>query len=100
MQFAPIGAFKAAPELNEVRAPRRFRTPRVAIDPPTGAVFRDDIGGRRPLLELTPTLIEGWSGLPKLAVTSAPWANLVACAISLPALMAYHRWRWPRCPKW
>jgi Na+-driven multidrug efflux pump len=40
-------------------------------------------------LELTPALIEGWSGLPKLAVTSAQWANLVACAISLPALMAY-----------
>ncbi len=40
-------------------------------------------------LLLTPALIEGWSGLPKLAVTSAPWANLVACAISLPALMAY-----------
>jgi putative MATE family efflux protein len=42
-------------------------------------------------LLLTPALIEGWGGLPKLGVTSAPWANLVACAISLPALMVYLR---------
>ena len=35
-------------------------------------------------LLLTPALILGWGGLPRLGVTSAPWANLVACAISLP----------------
>ena len=40
-------------------------------------------------LVLTPALILGWGGLPRLGVTSAPWANLVACAISLPVLMAY-----------
>lgn len=40
-------------------------------------------------LVLTPALILGWGGLPRLGVTSAPWANLVACAISLPALMIY-----------
>jgi putative MATE family efflux protein len=44
-------------------------------------------------LLLMPALIEGWFGLPKLGVTSAPWANLVACAISLPALMVYLRLR-------
>jgi putative MATE family efflux protein len=42
-------------------------------------------------LLLTPAFIQGWSGLPKLGVTSAPWANLAACAISLPALMVYLR---------
>ena len=42
-------------------------------------------------LLLTPAFIEGWFGLPKLGITSAPWANLVACAISLPALMVYLR---------
>ncbi len=40
-------------------------------------------------LVLTPALILGWGGLPRLGVTSAPWANLVACAISLPALTIY-----------
>jgi putative MATE family efflux protein len=40
-------------------------------------------------LVLTPALILGWGGLPRLGVTSAPWANLVACAISLPVLMIY-----------
>ena len=40
-------------------------------------------------LVLTPALILGWGGLPRLGVTSAPWANLVACAISLPVLMMY-----------
>jgi MATE family, multidrug efflux pump len=44
-------------------------------------------------LLLTPALIEGWCGLPKLGVTSAPWANLAACAISLPALMVYLRYQ-------
>jgi Na+-driven multidrug efflux pump len=44
-------------------------------------------------LLLTPALIEGWCGLPKLGVTSAPWANLAACAVSLPALMVYLRFR-------
>jgi MATE family, multidrug efflux pump len=44
-------------------------------------------------LLLTPALIEGWGGLPKLGVTSAPWANLAACGISLPALMAYLRFQ-------
>lgn len=42
-------------------------------------------------LLLTPALIEGWWGLPRLGVTSAPWANLAACAITLPALMIYLR---------
>jgi putative MATE family efflux protein len=42
-------------------------------------------------LLLTPAFIEGWFGLPKLGVTSAPCANLAACAISLPALMIYLR---------
>jgi len=40
-------------------------------------------------LVLTPALILGWGGLPQLGVTSAPWANLVACAVSLPVLMIY-----------
>jgi putative MATE family efflux protein len=44
-------------------------------------------------LLLTPALIEGWCGLPKLGVTSAPWANFAACAISLPALMGYLRFQ-------
>jgi putative MATE family efflux protein len=44
-------------------------------------------------LLLTPALIQGWGGLPKLGVTSAPWANLAACAISLLALMAYLRFQ-------
>jgi len=44
-------------------------------------------------LLLTPALIEGWCGLPRLGVTSAPWANLAATAISLPALMVYLRCR-------
>jgi len=44
-------------------------------------------------LLLTPALIEGWGGLPKLGVTSAPWANLAACAISLPALLVYLRFQ-------
>jgi putative MATE family efflux protein len=44
-------------------------------------------------LLLTPALILGWGGLPQLGVTSAPCANLVACAISLPVLMAYLRFR-------
>jgi putative MATE family efflux protein len=44
-------------------------------------------------LLLTPALIEGWCGLPKLGVTSAPWANLAACSITLPALMTYLRSR-------
>ncbi len=38
-------------------------------------------------LLLTPALILGWGGLPKVGVTSAPWANIVACAISLPYLV-------------
>jgi putative MATE family efflux protein len=42
---------------------------------------------------LTPALIGGWWGLPKLGVTSAPWANLAACAITLPALAVYLRSR-------
>jgi len=44
-------------------------------------------------LVLTPALILGWGGLPRLGVNSAPWANLVACAISLPALVTYLRLR-------
>ncbi|WP_407154408.1 MATE family efflux transporter [Bradyrhizobium sp. STM 3557] len=40
-------------------------------------------------LVLTPALILGWGGLPQLGVTSAPWANLVACTVSLPVLMIY-----------
>jgi putative MATE family efflux protein len=40
-------------------------------------------------LLLTPALILGWGGLPRLGITSAPWANLAACAISLPALVTY-----------
>jgi putative MATE family efflux protein len=44
-------------------------------------------------LVLTPALILGWGGLPQLGVTSAPWANLVACGISLPVLMLYLRHR-------
>jgi putative MATE family efflux protein len=40
-------------------------------------------------LILTPALIEGWLGLPTLGSASAPWANLAACAISLPALLIY-----------
>ena len=44
-------------------------------------------------LLLTPALIEGWVGLPTLGVRSAPLANLVACAVSLPALAIYLRQR-------
>jgi MATE family, multidrug efflux pump len=44
-------------------------------------------------LVLTPALIEGFVGLPKLGVQSAPLANLVASAVSLPALAIYLRWR-------
>jgi len=40
-------------------------------------------------LILTPALIQGWLGLPMLGSASAPWANLAACAISLPILLAY-----------
>jgi putative MATE family efflux protein len=40
-------------------------------------------------LILTPALIEGWLGLPTLGSASAPWANLAACAISLPILLVY-----------
>ncbi|CCE09203.1 putative multi antimicrobial extrusion protein (MatE) [Bradyrhizobium sp. STM 3843] len=40
-------------------------------------------------LVLTPALIQGWFGLPQVGVTSAPWASLIACAVSLPVLVAY-----------
>lgn len=44
-------------------------------------------------LVLTPALILGWCGLPQLGVTSAPWASLIACAVSLPCLVVYLRVR-------
>jgi putative MATE family efflux protein len=42
-------------------------------------------------LLLMPALILGWGGLPKLGVTSAPWASIGATAISLPGLILYLR---------
>src|SRR5258708_28719438 len=44
-------------------------------------------------LLVTPALIEGWVGLPMFGVQSAPLANLVGCAVSLPALAIYLRRR-------
>ncbi len=38
---------------------------------------------------LTPALIQGWFGLPALGVLSAPYGNLVACAATLAALLAW-----------
>ncbi len=36
---------------------------------------------------LTPALILGWGGLPRCGVTSAPLANIAACAVALPVLV-------------
>jgi putative MATE family efflux protein len=50
-------------------------------------------------LLLTPALIRGWGGLPALGVLGAPYGNLVACAVTLSALLAWlKRRRHPMAP--
>jgi putative MATE family efflux protein len=44
-------------------------------------------------LLLTPALIQGWFGLPRLGVLSAPYGNLVACIVTLSVLLAWLRRR-------
>lgn len=45
------------------------------------------------ILVLTPALIQGWAGLPKLGITGGAWATLVASAAAILWLGAYLRWR-------
>ena len=44
-------------------------------------------------LALTPALIAGWGGLPRLGVVAAAVANLVAFVLALAFLALYLRWR-------
>ncbi|MES2688746.1 MAG: MATE family efflux transporter [Pseudomonadota bacterium] len=45
------------------------------------------------ILVLTPALIQGWAGLPRLGITGGAWATLAATAAALLWLGAYLRWR-------
>lgn len=45
------------------------------------------------ILVLTPALIQGWAGLPRLGITGGAWATLMANAASLLWLGVYLRWR-------
>jgi putative MATE family efflux protein len=50
-------------------------------------------------LMLIPALIQGWFGWPGLGVLSAPYGNLVACSVTLLALLLYlRRYRRPMAP--
>jgi putative MATE family efflux protein len=44
-------------------------------------------------LIMTPALIRGWLGLPRLGVTSAAWAGAISASITLTCLHVYLRWR-------
>ncbi|RYF15475.1 MAG: MATE family efflux transporter [Comamonadaceae bacterium] len=48
---------------------------------------------------LTPALIQGWLGLPRLGVASAAWANLAASALGV-AWLAWHLGRRRHAVRW